>query len=77
MKDPMLMSVRADYMQDGDDNGSYPASQTLCLEMTHCGDGPYLVVKTERWAIDDVDEISNLLCHFWRHVNPMFDRKAP
>jgi hypothetical protein len=77
MSDPMLMSVRADYMQDGDDSSSYPASQTLSIEMTHCGAGPYLVVKTERWAMDHPEELLTVLDGFSEQVKPLFDRKAP
>jgi len=76
IKTATLMSVRAEYMQDDDDNGD-GESQALSVEMTHAGAGPYLVVKTKRWAIDNPEELLTVLDGFSEQVKPLFDRKAP
>ena len=75
MNDPTLMSVRATYMQTADDGYPANASQTLLIEMTHCGAGPYLVVKTERWAMDHPEELLTVLDEFSENVKPLFNRK--
>jgi len=74
IKTATLMSVKAEYMQDDDDNGNGD-SQTLKVEMMHAGAGPYLVLKTQRWAMDDSSELLNLLCEFSEQVTPLFARK--
>jgi len=66
-----LMSVTAVYMQDGD--GDQDADQTLTLTMTHCGAGPYLVVETERWALDCPKEMNRLVKQFAAQVEYLFD----
>lgn len=69
---PTLMSVTAVYMQDGD-GGVSDVSQTLTLSMTHCGAGPYLVLETERWAVDRPKELTRLVKQFAAQVEYLFD----
>lgn len=73
---PTLMSIRAEYVQspDGDDcTPGYP-DQTLTLEMTHCGAGPFLVIETERWAFDRPKELHRLVQSF-AQVATLFDQE--
>lgn len=53
--------VTAEYWQekDGNDDGDM---QRLVVELTSCGDKPYMVVKTERWAM-------TYLLSLWRKPN--------
>lgn len=48
---PMTASFA--YMQDADSCDDQP--QTLTVEVDDAGGGPYLVLKTQRWAIDPDD----------------------
>lgn len=72
---PTLMSVTAVYMQDGD--GAMEAGpvvdQTLTLSMVHCGGAPYLVIETERWAVDRPRELNQLVKQFVAQVEALFD----
>lgn len=43
---------------DGDDSGII---QTLGVEITDAGGGKYLVISTDRWAINNVEELTKLL----------------
>jgi hypothetical protein len=74
IKTATLMSVRAEWMQDDDDNGN-GNTQALTIEMTHAGAGPYLVVETKRWAIDNPEELLEVLDGFSEQVKPLFERK--
>lgn len=69
---PTLMSITAIYMQDCDD-GVQDADQTLTLTMTHCGAGPYLVLETQRWAVDRPKELTRLVKQFAAQVEYLFD----
>lgn len=72
---PALMSVTAVYMQDGD--GAMEAGpvvdQTLTLSMVHCGAAPYLILETERWAVDSSKELNRLVKQFAAQVEYLFD----
>lgn len=71
---PTLMSVTAVYMQDGDGAlEASPVDQTLTLTMTHCGAGPYLILETERWAVDSSKELNRLVKQFAAQVEYLFD----
>lgn len=71
---PTLMSVTAVYMQDGDGAlEASPVDQTLTLTMTHCGAGPYLVIDTERWAVESPKELHRLIKRFAAQVEYLFD----
>lgn len=71
---PTLMSIKAEYVQspDGDDPRRGD-DQTLTLEMTHCGAGPYLVIATDRWAFDRPKELHRLVRNFAAQVESLFD----
>ena len=47
---------RSEWVQ-AEDNDGRPGveDQTLVAYTTDCGAEPYLVIETERWAIEDVD----------------------
>ncbi len=70
---PTLMSVTAVYMQDQDGDQSQGDSQELTLSMTHCGAGPYLVIETDRWAVDSSKELNRLVKQFAAQVEYLFD----
>lgn len=71
---PTLLSIKAEYAQEPDDDYTpgHP-NQTLMLEMTHCGAGPYLVITTERWAMDKPRELHKLISRFAVQVEALFD----
>jgi hypothetical protein len=48
----------ADSCQDGD------KIQTLTVETRDAGGGKFMVIKTERWAIDKIDDLIKTLNHF-------------
>lgn len=55
-------SVRANYWQDSDTNGH--DSQSLELSTEEGGGGFYFVLKTERWAFDNIEEFVSVLKDF-------------
>jgi hypothetical protein len=70
---PCLMSVTAVYVQSSDGDDLALDDQTLTLEMTHCGAGPYLVITTERWAMDRPKDLNRLVRQFAAQVEYLFD----
>ena len=51
-----IESVRVEYSQDQDScAGSRDPLQLLDIECINAGGGHYLVIETERWAIDETD----------------------
>jgi hypothetical protein len=72
---PTLLSVTAIYVQnaDGDQDKRDGDSQELTLSMTTCGDSPYLIVSTDRWAVDRPKELSRLVKQFAAQVEFLFD----
>lgn len=73
-----LNNVIVEYSQetDGDDVHEVrrAGSQELTVEFTHCGAGHYLVLKTQRWAIDEPSELLNLLLEAKERIEPLFER---
>jgi len=67
-----LNNVIVEYAQetDGDSSGV----QELMVEFTHCGADPYLVLKTQRWAIDEPSELLDLLNEAKERIEPLFER---
>ena len=56
IKGVQLNEVMFDFTQDTDtDQSSDDICQTLTVRTPNCGEGAYLVIETERWAIDDDD----------------------
>lgn len=57
-----LSSVTEVYSQDQDSCGPLEDSgQDITLETNDAGGGNYIVIKTERWAMDDASEINKLV----------------
>ena len=50
------------YVQNCDENRDN--TQELLVSLENNGAGSYYVLKTERWAINDVDELINVLNDF-------------
>ena len=74
-----LSSVIVEYAQetDGDDMDQARRAgdlQELTVEFTHCGAGPYLILKTERWTVDEPSELLNLLLEANERIKPLFER---
>jgi hypothetical protein len=69
------MSVTAIYFQDadGDQDKRDGDSQELKMSMITCGDAPYLIVSTDRWAVDRPKEITRLVKQFVAQVEFLFD----
>jgi len=55
-------SVKVNYWQDADTNSH--DSQSLELSTEEGGGGIYFVLKTERWAFDNIEEFVNVLQDF-------------
>jgi len=60
MTAPRLIAARLTYEQDpdGDDPGGV---QELRVEVTDAGAGPYLVIRTRRWAFDSPEQLVAVL----------------
>lgn len=73
-----LNNVIMEYSQetDGDDIDEVrrAGTQELIVEFTHCGAGPYLILKTQRWALDEPSELFVLLNEVKKYIEPLFDR---
>lgn len=72
---PCLMSVTAVYVQESDRDDMGMDDQRLILEMTHCGAGPFLVISTQRWAMDRPKELHHLVRDFAAQVESLFDQE--
>lgn len=57
----ILSNIKCEYTQDSD--GCSPSSDQNTIEFTIEPD-QYIVIKTERWAIDNIDEFIELLKDF-------------
>jgi hypothetical protein len=53
------MSVN--FTQDKDGNSDEEICHALKVSIEDAGGGPFIVIKTRRWAVDSVDELANLL----------------
>jgi hypothetical protein len=56
--------MQVTYTQENDscDSSSFP--QQLELSTDDAGGGKFIVIKTERWAIDSIDELVEILNDF-------------
>jgi hypothetical protein len=70
---PTLLSVTAIYAQDADGDQDNGQDQELKLSMMTCGGAPYLVIETQRWAIDRPKELNHLVKQFAAQVEFLFD----
>lgn len=50
-------------------DGESDFSQYLTIETNNGGGGPFIVLKTERWAIDDIDAFANRLKNILSEVD--------
>ena len=73
MSDPLLNRLMATYYQEGDDCDT-GADQVLTLTLDTAGAGPYLVIRTERWAMDDPNELHRLMKAFVAAGEPLFEK---
>ena len=73
MSDPMLTRLVATYYQPADecDPG---VDQVLTLTLDTAGAGPYLVIQTERWAMNDPKELHRLIKAFVAAGAPLFEK---
>lgn len=65
-----LNEIQFQFSQDGDGNDSAP--QQLRVTMDSCGDEPYLVIHSERWAIDHPNELHAVLMSVYHMALPVF-----
>jgi hypothetical protein len=56
--------VSIDYVQSGDCNEDAGETQTLKVYTQNNGTDRYLVFSTERWAIDSIDDLVEILQDF-------------
>ena len=57
-----LSSITEVYEQDEDSAGRANESrQDITLETVDAGGGSYIVIKTERWALDDAADMAKLV----------------
>lgn len=61
-KKPQLCSTALTYDQDGDSCGG-PDYQSITIKTMDAGGGHYLVIETDRWAInrEDIDAFTDML----------------
>ena len=60
--------VLAEYTQDGD-CATNQSINIISIETEDCGGGIYFVIKTDRWAFDSIDDITNLINDFKRELD--------
>jgi len=80
----MIEGLEADYKlsatfsqpKDGNDAGD--DYQELEVRTADCGGGPYLIINTERWAIDmdSIEDITKLLKEFVEKFKKVQDGKV-
>jgi len=60
-----LMKIRCEYMQEQDSESDTQIDNTLEIWTENAGtDEPYLCFKTERFAVDDIDELISIFTDF-------------
>ena len=59
---PNLVQLSATYHQEADSNGE--EDQTLVISTQESMGNPYFIIQTERWALDNVDELIAILNDF-------------
>jgi hypothetical protein len=73
MSDLMLSSVTLNFCQDGDDDDHHGCMQELAVKIVNAGAGPYFVLTTERCALDNPEELHQLLLRVQQQVFPLFE----
>jgi len=72
---PTLHRLEATYYQDAD--GCDPGvDQVLTLTLEEAGGGPFVTLRTARWAIDDRQELIALLREFEAAGRPLFEKPS-
>jgi hypothetical protein len=71
----VLNRLTATYYQEGDDCDT-GADQLLTLTLDTAGAGPYLVVSTERWAMNHPKELHRLMKAFVAAGAPLFEEPS-
>ena len=66
-KDLVIQEFSITYSQNNDSNQE-SGIQQLKLSISDAGGGHYYVLETERWAIDDIDELIKLLNDFKKRL---------
>ena len=69
------VSMKTEYMQDNDSCDDGKDGQTLEVFTQDAGGGNYIVIKTERWAIeyDDIDDLCNQLKKLILETRSLFE----
>lgn len=65
-----IIEMKATYSQEQDSCSSEPFGNYLQIETQDGGGGIYYVIKTERWAFDDIDELIVTLEDFKKRIKP-------
>lgn len=65
MEGVQIDKVTVEYTQDADDTNGI---QTLEVSTDDAGAGKYFVIKTERWAFDNIEEFISLLRDFEKRI---------
>lgn len=61
MSKPELFSATLTFSQDSDSCEAFDPGQSLEVSIDDAGGGHFFVIKTDRWAVDDQEEIAALL----------------
>lgn len=67
-------SVVCTFAQE-DDEQEY-GMQELKITVTHQGSGAYLVLETERWAVDHPDELMSVVTRVWKRCHKLIDKNG-
>lgn len=62
--DSTLFNMKAKYLQNGDTETKTGDINQITISNIDVGDGHYFVMKTKRWAFDDIKEVIDLLEDF-------------
>jgi hypothetical protein len=68
----LLHTAHFHLSQAGDGNDDH-ALQKLEVTVETCGAGPYLVLSSERWALDHPDELQAILARLHQATVPLFE----
>ena len=63
-----LSKVTVEYIQAADSDAPRADLQTLKIETADAGEGIYLVLSSERWAIDSLEELTTVINDFQRWI---------
>ncbi len=74
-KVPTIDDVSITYIQDADCVSDSDSIQTLKVYTENNGAGRFMVLETERWAIDDVEGIIEIIKDFATRAGLSIDKK--